>query len=153
VTWTFKSWQAETKLLFNTRSSFRCWLSKVAYNLRFPGQIFDGQAGLHLNYFRDYDPATGRYIQSDPIGLRGGINTFVYVNNVPTLEYDGDGHEAYGFLLGPTPRPMQPAGPPRPEVRAWICEVLANSNIEWDVMRAASAAYGVRHANGGKDDI
>jgi hypothetical protein len=47
---------------------------------------------------------------------------------------------------------MQPAGPPRPEVHAWICGVLANSNIEWDVMRAASAAYGVRHANGGKDD-
>ena len=38
-----------------------------AYNLRFAGQVFDGQAGLHDNYFRDYDPAIGRYIESDPI--------------------------------------------------------------------------------------
>jgi RHS repeat-associated protein len=42
-----------------------------AYNLRFPRQIFDGQAGLHLNGFRDYDPAIGGYPESDPIGLMG----------------------------------------------------------------------------------
>ena len=50
----------------------------VAYNLRQPGQIFDGQAGLHQNGFRDYDPAIGRYAQSDPIGLTGGVNTYSY---------------------------------------------------------------------------
>ena len=40
--------------------------------LRFAGQVFDADTGLHYNYFRDYDPWTGRYIQSDPIGLEGG---------------------------------------------------------------------------------
>ena len=50
----------------------------VAYNIRFAGQVFDGQAGLHANGFRDYDPATGRYSQSDRIGLWGGINTYSY---------------------------------------------------------------------------
>jgi RHS repeat-associated protein len=47
--------------------------------LRLPGQYFDKETNLHYNYFRGYDPAIGRYSESDPIGLRGGLNTYVYV--------------------------------------------------------------------------
>ena len=45
------------------------------YNLRYPGQYYDSETGLNSNYFRDYDPAIGRYVEGDSIGLPGGINT------------------------------------------------------------------------------
>ncbi|HEY4210369.1 MAG TPA: RHS repeat-associated core domain-containing protein [Steroidobacteraceae bacterium] len=58
------------------------------YNLRFPGQLFNGIAGIHQNYFRDFDPAIGRYVESDPIGLRGGISTYAYVGGNPVGNRD-----------------------------------------------------------------
>jgi RHS repeat-associated protein len=63
-------------------------LGTFEYGLRFPGQQYDGLMGLHYNYFRDYDPATSRYVESDPIGLRGGANTFAYVMSNPLMQTD-----------------------------------------------------------------
>jgi RHS repeat-associated protein len=53
-----------------------------------PGQYFDVETGLSYNYYRDYDPATGRYVESDPMGLGGGVNTYAYVSDKPLLSAD-----------------------------------------------------------------
>ena len=58
-------------------------IETVQNPFRFPGQYYDQETGLHYNYFRYYNPQTGRYITPDPIGLEGGINLFAYVANNP----------------------------------------------------------------------
>jgi len=67
-------------------------LGAFEFPLRFPGQYADKETGQHYNYFRDcYDPSMGRYCQSDPIGLRGGLNTYLYALADPLRNIDSDG--------------------------------------------------------------
>ncbi|CAA6800005.1 MAG: ATPase, AAA family [uncultured Sulfurovum sp.] len=64
----------------------------LEYNLRFPGQYFDSETSTHYNINRDYNPVTGRYIQSDPIGFDGGVNNgFGYASQAPIKTYDSLG--------------------------------------------------------------
>ncbi|MEI2456428.1 RHS repeat-associated core domain-containing protein [Lysobacter firmicutimachus] len=58
------------------------------FDLRFPGQRYDAATGLNYNYFRDYDAASGRYVQSDPIGLGGGSSTYSYTKSNPRNSSD-----------------------------------------------------------------
>ncbi|HET7313652.1 RHS repeat-associated core domain-containing protein, partial [Salinisphaera sp.] len=66
-------------------------------NLRLPGQYADAESGLYYNHHRYYNPATGRYISSDPMGIAAGLNTYAYVKNDPINNVDPLGLLLFAF--------------------------------------------------------
>lgn len=79
-------------------------LAGISINLRFPGQYYDKESGLFYNMFRDYNPATGRYVESDPIGIILTEHEYAYSSLSPLRYFDdlglqrttGRGDRAFG---------------------------------------------------------
>ena len=118
-------------------------LGTFQYNLRWPGQAYDPESANMYNQRRDYSPGTGRYLEVDPIGLRGGppgraggINSYNYVNNAPSNGIDPNGKQAaqiiaiglillgeveYDIWLATGDSPPRTAPPPPPQdLNDWL---------------------------------
>lgn len=94
-------------------------LLKFTLNLRYPGQYYDDETGLFYNNARYYDSALGRYLESDPTGLGGGINTYTYVSGSPLNFVDSEG--------------LAQAAPNAPGIPCWWCTppVTIPGTVPW----------------------
>lgn len=101
------------------------------YNLRFPGQVYDGLAGLYYNYFRDYDAATGRYVEPDPLGMVDGPSIYAYVGSRPIIAVDPS-----GLVLHELARPIVEYLFPMPWSQERCAELLQKiRNLNLDIER------------------
>jgi RHS repeat-associated protein len=141
---TYKAWGSVEKLTVNA----------VEQNLRFQGQYFDEETGLHYNTFRYYDPEVGRFVTQDPIGLSGGFNLYAYATN--SLAYiDPLGLSTCSAIN--QSKPNQYAGVKEASAylkskgvpRTFRKQVLESFEVETIKVRAASAnEYGLRYFDG-----
>jgi RHS repeat-associated protein len=137
VRWTWLGEPFGTSLAENNPAG----LGAITFNLRFPGQFYDAESGMHYNLNRHYVPGLGRYSQSDPIGLAGGVNTYLYVGANPVSYTDPLGLFVPSNHNGITRDAVSTAGDVCPDLAAGVAlaDFLPGSqlpaNSAWHAMR------------------
>ena len=116
---TTKEGQTSWKAIAESFGATQIIEQDIEVNLRFPGQYFDAETGTHYNFHRDYRPNAGRYLQSDPIEVEGGVNLFEYAR-VNGLRYA----DPYGEVAVPAPCLANPA--------ACAALVITTMTVIWD---------------------
>ncbi|MGX5797164.1 RHS repeat-associated core domain-containing protein, partial [Pseudomonas sp. E2-15] len=107
-------------------------IERIDNPLRFQGQYFDPESGLHYNRHRYYNPDIGRYLTSDPVKLAGGINAYQYVPN-PTSWVDPLGLACVAGDCPRTPPPNHGKRPPQTSesIRSSTYEQASNKALKW----------------------
>ncbi|MCP4043056.1 MAG: hypothetical protein GY731_14060, partial [Gammaproteobacteria bacterium] len=88
-------WQAQ----YDSFGQVQISTELVTNNFRFPGQYYDAESGLYYNWYRYYNPKTGRYLIADPIGLNGGINLYAYTYADPVNWVDPYGQSPWSIIV------------------------------------------------------
>ncbi|TXI48654.1 MAG: RHS repeat protein [Lysobacter sp.] len=106
-------------------------------DMRYPGQQYDSASGFNYNYFRDYDAESGRYVQSDPIGLGGGISTYGYVSGNPLILLDFSGLlqwqvNSAEYRRGSNTGDLTRTFPGYPEVE-FHASTMGRTTIDWSI--------------------
>lgn len=83
-----RRWRAFVVMVIGLVIGQVAFAEELVNNLHFPGHYYDEESGLYYNWNRYYNPNTGRYISSDPIGLVGGVNIYNYSNANPIIAID-----------------------------------------------------------------
>ena len=117
-------------------------VESVVNNLRFAGQYYDAETGLHYNYQRYYDPALGRYLTPDPIGLAGGINLYSYTDQNPINAIDPFGLARYyiSYTIKSYSAVVVPAG--MSKITGLVVSTQRNSDGTYNAIKFEGKFYG-----------
>jgi len=117
------------------------------FNLRFPGQYYDAETGLNYNYFRTYEPGTGRYVETDPLGLVAGNNVYGYVHGAPLSKTDRQGMDDTVCMYDRASCGMGPPAPPAhcgcEDIVKFALSMNNDPGFSYDGDRSAFGGFGV----------